>query len=79
MSSCSAGCCLCSWKVLSVRVPLIQPFGLFAITCPSEDMRRNQHLITNDVVKYTAEYEVGVFYSFSISGARLDSIPASAW
>jgi hypothetical protein len=25
---------------------------------PQEDMRRNQHLITNDVVRYMAEYEV---------------------
>jgi anaphase-promoting complex subunit 2 len=25
----------------------------------TEDMRRNQHLITNDVVRYMTEYEVG--------------------
>ena len=29
------------------------------LNIPPEDMRLNQHLITNDVVRYMAEYEVG--------------------
>jgi hypothetical protein len=51
---------------------------------PSEDMRRNQHLITNDVVKYMAEYEVGVFVVryYARARSRYDRaliIPALAW
>jgi len=60
MCSCSAGCCLCSWRVSSVRLfhSLHVPG---ARATPSEDMRRHQHLITNDVTRFLAEYEVSRF------------------
>jgi hypothetical protein len=38
-----------------------------ARTTISEDMRRHQHLITNDVIRYMAEYEVRrLFYASPI-------------
>ena len=44
-----------------VGTPFPFPACPGARATPSEDMRRHQHLITNDVTRFLAEYEVSRF------------------